>query len=177
MAKRSVGAFVTLMLGQLAFAAYRNYKDKRTELEGDYRTALRESQQEHAVAQADYEKYMLSLPNLVGDGSYSLVADTASGDKFALEAFTQYMDIMRGGNPGAAALLKMNLLGDPLTISVEISQAHVGTLEVASQPELAEAIRSQGGALTCDAQLRRLNYGDTYQLLLDVKLPIEIEEN
>ncbi len=120
---------------------------------------------------------MRSLPNLVGDGSYTLVADTASGDRFALEAFTQYMDIMRGGNPGAAALLQLNLLGDPLTISVEMSQAHVGTLEVASQPELAEAIRSKGGALTCDAQLRRLNYGDTYQLLLDVKLPIEIEEN
>ena len=177
MAKRSVGAFFALMLGQLAFAAYRNHKDRKTALEGDYRTALRESQQEHAVAQADYEKYMRSLPNLLGDGSYTLVANTSSGDRFALEAFTQYMEIMRGGNPGTPALLKMNLLGEPRTIAIDISQAHVGTLEVSSQPELAEAIRAQGGAVTCDAQLRRLNYGDTYQLLLDVKLPIEIEEN
>ena len=177
MAKRSVGAFVTLMLGQLAFAAYRNYKDKRTELEGDYRTALRDSQQQHAGQQAEYEEYLKSLPNLVGDESFTLVADTATGDKFALEAFTQYLDIMQKGDPGVVALLTVNLLGDPETIAIEVSQAHVGALSVAGQEVMAEAIKAQGGAVTCAAKLRRLNYGDTYQLLLDVKLPIEIQEN
>ena len=169
MAKRSVGAFVSLMLGQLAFAAYRNYKDKRTELEGDYRTALRDSQQQHAGEQADYEKYMRSLPNLVGDGSYTLVADTSTGDRFALESFTQYLDIIQKGEPGVAALLTIDLLGTPETINIELSQAHVGTLLVAEQQLLAEAIRQAGGAVTCDARIARLKYGDTYQLLLDVK--------
>jgi hypothetical protein len=177
MAKRSVGAFVSLMLGQLAFAAYRNYKDKRTELEGDYRTALRDSQQQHAGEQADYEKYMRSLPNLVGDGSYTLVADTSTGDRFALESFTQYLDIMQKGEPGVAALLKIDVFENPDAVEVELSGAHVAILSVADQQDLAEAIRLAGGAVTCDARLTRLKYGDTYQLLLDVKLPIEIEEN
>lgn len=177
MAKRSVGGFVALMLGQLAFAAYRNYKDKRTELEADYRTALRDSQQQHAGQQAEYEEYLKSLPNLVGDESFTLVADTSTGDKFALEAFTQYLDIMQKGDPGVVALLTVNLLGDPETIAIEVSQAHVGALAVAGQEVLAEAIKAQGGAVTCAAKLRRLNYGDTYQLLLDVKLPIEIQES
>ena len=174
MAKRSVGAFVSLMLGQLAFAAYRNYKDRRTELEGDYRTALRDSQQQHAGDQADYEKYMRSLPNLVGDGSYTLVADTSTGDRFALESFTQYLDIMQKGEPGVAALLTIDLMGDPDFINIELSQAHVGTLLVAEQLLLAEAIRQAGGAVTCDAKLVRLKYSDSYQLLLDVKPGFEI---
>jgi len=41
----------------------------------------------------------------------------------------------------------------------------------------AEAIRLAGGAVTCDAKLTRLKSRDTYQLLLDVKLPIEVERH
>jgi hypothetical protein len=84
---------------------------------------------------------------------------------------------MQKGDPGVVALLTVNLLGALETIAIEVSQAHVGTLAVAGQEVLAEAIKEQGGAVTCAAKLRRLNYGDTYQLLLDVKLPIEIQEN
>jgi hypothetical protein len=120
---------------------------------------------------------MRSLPNLVGDGSYTLVADTSTGDRFALESFTQYLDIMQKGEPGVAALLKIDVFENPDAVEVELSGAHVGILSVTEQQDLAEAIRLAGGAVTCDAQLTRLKSRDTYQLLLDVKLPIEIEEN
>jgi hypothetical protein len=50
---------------------------------------------------------------------------------------------------------------------------------IALQDSLAllPAMANAKGKVSCNANLRRLNYGDTCQLLLDVKLPVEIEEN
>lgn len=175
MAKRSIGGYMALLLGQLAFAAYRNYKDKKTALEGDYRTALRESQQQHSGQQAEYEAYVNELPKLIGDGSFTLVVDTSTGDKFALESFTQYLDIMHPGEQVLTALLSTDRDDEPTAIAVELSQAHVGYIPASDLEQMLAPLQQVGGDVTCNAKLRRLNYGDTYQLLLDIKLPLQFE--
>ena len=65
------------------------------------------------------------------DGSYTLVADTSTGDRFALESFTQYLDVMQKGEPGVAALLKIDVFENPDAVEVELSGAHVAILSVA----------------------------------------------
>jgi hypothetical protein len=62
-------------------------------------------------------------------------------------------------------------------VTVELSQAHVGIVTPQDSEALLAAMANTKGKVSCNARLRRLNYGDTYQLLLDVKLPIELEGN
>ena len=175
MAKRSFGSMFAAAAGYLAFAAYRGYKEKKQAAEGDYRTALRSAQQEHAVEQAAYESYVASLPKVLGDSTFGLVADTTTGDRFALEAFTQYLDLMHEKEQVLTAVLIAETSDEYPFITVELSQAHVGIVSPKDSEALLLAMVNTKGKVTCNAKLRRLNYGDTYQLLLDVKLPIEIE--
>jgi hypothetical protein len=175
MAKRSFGSLIAAVVGQLGFAAYRGYKEKRQAAEGEYRTAFRAAQQEKVTEQAEYEVYVAQLPRLIGDGSFGLVADTSTGDRFALEAFTQYLDIMHEGEQVLTAILIAEHATTPAFIAVELSQAHVGLLTPKDSEPILAAIANTSGKVSCSAKLRRLNYGDTYQLLLDVKLPVELE--
>ena len=177
MAKRSIGSMFAAAAGYLAFAAYRGYKEKKQTLEGDYRTAFRSAQKEHAGAQADYEAYVASLPKVLGNDTFGLVADTTTGDRFALESFTQYLDLMHGKEQVLTAVLIAETSAEHPFVTVELSQAHVGIVTPQDSEALLAAMANTQGKATCNAKLRRLNYGDTYQLLLDVKLPIEIEEN
>ena len=175
MSKRSFGSLIAAVVGQLGFAAYRGYKEKRQAAEGEYRTAFRAAQQEKAAEQAEYEAFVASLPKLIGDGSFGLVADTATGDRFALEAFTQYLDIMHEGEQVLTAILIAEHANTPAFIAVELSQAHVGLLTPKDSEPIFTAMANTSGKVSCNAKLRRLNYGDTYHLLLDVKLPVELE--
>jgi hypothetical protein len=175
MAKRSFGSIFAAAVGYLAFAAYRGYKEKKQAAEGDYRTAFRSAQREHAGAQAAYEGYVASLPKALGDGTFGLVADTTTGDRFALEAFTQYLDLMHEKEQVLTAVLIAETGIESPFVTVELSQAHVGIVSPKDSEPLLAAMANTKGKVTCSAKLRRLNYGDTYQLLLDVKLPIEIE--
>jgi hypothetical protein len=177
MAKRSFGSLIAALVGQLGFATYRGYKEKKQAAEGEYRTAFRAAQQEKATEQADYAAYVAKLPKLIGDGSFGLVADTATGDQFALESFTQYLDIMHEGEQVLTAILITELGNSPAFIAVELSQAHVGLLTPKDSVPILAAISNTSGKVSCNAKLRRLNYGDTYQLLLDVKLPVELERD
>lgn len=173
MAKRSFGSLIAALVGQLGFAAYRGYKEKRQAAEGQYRTAFRAAQQEKATEQADYAAYVAKLPRLIGDGTFGLVADTATGDRFALEAFTQYLDTMHEGEQVLTAILIAEHANTPAFIAVELSQAHVGLLTPKDSEPILAAISNTSGKVSSNAKLRRLNYGDAYQLLLDVKLPVE----
>lgn len=175
MSKRSFGSLIAAVVGQLGFAAYRGCKGKKQAAEGEYRTAFRAAQQEKATEQAEYETYVSKLPKLIGDGSFGLVADTATGDRFALEAFTQYLDIMHEGEQVLTAVLIAEHGNTPPFLAVELSQAHVGLITPKDSEPILAAMANTSGKLSCNAKLRRLNYGDTYQLLLDVKLPVEFE--
>ena len=175
MAKQSFGGFIAALLGQIGFAAYQGYKEKKQRLEGEYRSAFRSAQQEHAGAQAEYEAYVATLPKVLGDESFGLVADTSTGDKFALESFTHFLDIMHPGEQVLTAILIAETSNTPPFVAVELSQAHVGLVSPADSEPLLEAMAQTAGKVTCHAKLRRLNYGDTYQLLLDAKLPVQFE--
>lgn len=175
MAKRSFGSIFAAAVGYLAFKAYRGYKEKKQTAEGHYRTALRSAQQEHAVEQAEYGAYVASLPTVLGDGTFGLVADTTTGDRFALEAFAQYLDVMHEKEQVLTAVLIAETSIESPFVTVELSQAHVGIVSARDSETLLAAMANTEGKVSCSAKLRRLNYGDTYQLLLDVKLPIEIE--
>ena len=175
MSKRSFGSFIAAVLGQVAFAAFRGYKDKKRSLEGEYRSALRDAQQEHASEQVAYESYVASLPKVLGDGTFGLVADTTTGDRFALESFTQFLDLMHDNEQVLTAVLIAETSVEHPFVAVELSQAHVGIIAPRDSHVLLLAMGETIGKVTCNAKLRRLNYGDTYQLLLDVKLPVEFE--
>lgn len=175
MSKRSFGTFIAALVGQVAFAAYRGYKEKKQQAEGDYRTAFRAAQQEKATEQAEYEALVAGLPRLLGDGAFGLVADTTTGDKFALEAFTTHLDVMYREEQVLTAVLSAETSYEPAFLAVELSQAHVGLVSPKDSVPILEALANTSGKVTCSAKLRRLNYGDTYQLLLDVKLPVELE--
>jgi hypothetical protein len=163
------------VVGQLAYAAYRGYKEKKQTAEGDYRTAFRAASQEKASEQAQYEAFVAQLPRLAGDGTFGLVADTATGDRFALAAFTQYLGIMHEGEQVLTAVLIAEHVNTPPFLAVELSQAHVGLITPKDSEPILAAMANTSGKLRCNAKLRKLNYGDTYQLLLDVKLPVEFE--
>ena len=175
MAKRSFGSIVAAAVGYLAFSAYKGYKDKKHALEGDYRAAFRDAQQEQASQQAEYEAYVASLPKVLGEGTFGLVADTATGDRFALESFTQYLDLMHDNEQVLTAVLIAETSVEHPFVTVELSQAHVGIVAPKDSQALLIAMGEIQGKVSCSAKLRRLNYGDTYQLLLDVKLPVELE--
>jgi len=177
MAKRSIGSMFAAAAGYLAFAAYRGYKEKKQTLEGEYRTAFRSAQKEHAGAQAEYEAYVASLPKVLGDETFGLVGDTTTGDRFALESFTQYLDLMQDKEQVLTAVLTAESSAECSFVTVELSQAHVGIVTPQDSVALLAAMANTQGRATCTAKLRRLKSRDTYQLLLDVKLPIEIEEN
>lgn len=175
MAKRSLGSMFAATAGYLAFAAYRGYKEKKQTLEGEYRTAFRSAQREHAGEQAEYEAYVAALPKVLGNDTFGLVADTTTGDRFALESFTQYLNLMHDKEQVLTAVLIAETSSEHPFVTVELSQAHVGIVAPQDSEALLSAMANTRGKVTCNARLRRLNYGDTYQLLLDVKLPIEVE--
>ena len=175
MAKRSFGSIVAAAIGDVAFSAYRGYKERKHAAEGEYRAAFRDAQQEHASEQAEYEGYVASLPKVLGNGTFGLVADTTTGDRFALESFTQFLDLMHDSEQVLTAVLIAETSVEYPFVTVELSQAHVGIIAPRDSQALLGAMGESMGKVSCSAKLRRLNYGDTYQLLLDVKLPVEFE--
>ena len=175
MAKRSFGSIVAAAIGYVAFSAYRGYKERKHAAEGEYRAAFRDAQQEHSSEQAEYEGYVASLPKVLGNGTFGLVADTTTGDRFALESFTQFLDLMHDSEQVLTAVLIAETSVEYPFVTVELSQAHVGIIAPRDSQALLGAMGESMGKVSCSAKLRRLNYGDTYQLLLDVKLPVEFE--
>ena len=65
----------------------------------------------------------------------------------------------------------------PITAAYRFSVTRISNFACQDSLALLSAMANAKGKVTCNANLRRLIYGDTYQLLLDVKLPIELEEN
>jgi hypothetical protein len=65
----------------------------------------------------------------------------------------------------------------PITAAYRFSVTRISIFAYQDSLALLSAMADAKREDTCNASRRRLNYGDTYQLLLDVKSPVEIEEN
>ena len=164
------GGFLAF-LGGLAAAAIRANSQRRRELEENYRRELKKAESELAEEQAEYEQYVLSLPAVRGNGRFTQEVDTTYGEMFALDSYSQYLDIMHEPGQHFTVLLEYQPGEDEGSIRVEGGGATLGHIPLDQEDYLCDFLEELGNEVTCNAQLTKLVHGG-YDLYLDIARPV-----
>ena len=157
-------------LGGLAAAAIKANSQRRRELEENYRRELKKAESELAEEQAEYEQYVLSLPALRGNGRFTQEVDTTYGEMFALDSYSQYLEIMHEPGQHFRVLLEYQPGEDEGSIRVEGGEATLGHIPLDQEDHLCDFLEELGNEVTCSAQLTKLVHGG-YDLYLDIARP------
>ena len=163
------GGFLAF-LGGLAAAAIKANSQRRRELEENYRRELKKAESELAEEQAEYEQYVLSLPALRGNGRFTQEVDTTYGEMFALDSYSQYLEIMHEPGQHFTVLLEYQPGEDAGSIRVEGGEATLGHIPLDQEDYLCDFLEELGNEVTCNAQLTKLVHGG-YDLYLDIARP------
>lgn len=163
------GGFLAF-LGGLAAAAIKANSQRRRELEENYRRELKKAESELAEEQAEYEQYVLSLPALRGNGRFTQEVDTTYGEMFALDSYSQYLEIMHEPGQHFTVLLEYQPGEDEGSIRVEGGEATLGHIPLDQEDYLCDFLEELGNEVTCSAQLTKLVHGG-YDLYLDIARP------
>ena len=163
------GGFLAF-LGGLAAAAIKANSQRRRELEENYRRELKKAESELAEEQAEYEQYVLSLPALRGNGRFTQEVDTTYGEMFALDSYSQYLEIMHEPGQHFTVLLEYQPGEDEGSIRVEGGEATLGHIPLDQEDYLCDFLEELGNEVTCNAQLTKLVHGG-YDLYLDIARP------
>jgi hypothetical protein len=157
-------------LGGLAAAAIKANSQRRRELEENYRRELKKAESELAEEQAAYEQYILSLPALRGNGRFTQEVDTTYGEMFALDSYSQYLELMHEPGQHFTVLLEYQPGEGEGSIRVEGGEATLGHIPLDQEDYLCDFLEELGNEVTCNAQLTKLVHGG-YDLYLDIARP------
>ena len=157
-------------LGGLGAAMWREGTKQRRHLEENYRREVRKATSEHAEEQAEYDAYVTSLPKLKGNGRFDQEVDTTYGDVFALDAYSQYLELMHEPGQHFTVVLELQEGEEEGSIRVDGGQATLGHIPYEDEGYLMEFLEDFGGDVTCDAKLTKLVHGG-YDLHLDIARP------
>ena len=169
------GGFLAF-LGGLAAAAWKANNQRRQELEENYRRELKKAEAEQAEEQAEYEAYILSLPALQGNGRFTQEVDTTYGEMFALDSYSQYLELMHEPGQHFTVLLEYQPGEDEGSIRVEGGQATLGHIPYEQEDYLCDLLEELDSDVTCNAQLTKLVHCG-YDLYLDIARPAKLLES
>ena len=113
---------------------------------------------------------MTSLPKLKGNGRFDQEVDTTYGDVFALDAYSQYLELMHEPGQHFTVFLELQEGEEEGSIRVDGGQATLGHIPYEDEGYLMEFLEDLGGDVACDAKLAKLVHGG-YDLHLDIARP------
>ena len=168
---RKFSSQLLALLGSFAAAAWRANQQKRKVLEDNYRSEVRKAQSEMAEELAEYDAYVNSLPALVGNGRFDQEVDTTYGDVFALDSYSQYLELMHTPDQPFQVILCYQEGEEEGEIMVEAGQATVGHIPLDQEEEYAVFLEELDSEVRCDARLTKLASGG-YDLYLNIARPL-----
>jgi hypothetical protein len=101
--------------------------------------------------------------------------DTTYGDVFALDAYSQYLELMHEPGQHFTVFLELQEGEEEGSIRVDGGQATLGHIPYEDEGYLMEFLEEHGGDVTCDAKLTKLVHGG-YDLFLDIQRPVEVQD-
>lgn len=166
------GGFLAGLVG-IFVAAWRQSQKERLRAEQNYRTEIKKATS-GSVEQAEYEKLVMSAPLILGNNRFDFRVFTGFADRFALDSFSQYLEIMHDKDADFFALLKHNpdLDSDQGDVIVEAGQAIIGHLYFADETEISDLLLEHP-LLRASCKITKLVDGD-YQVWLDIETEPEI---
>lgn len=158
-------------LAAVLFGAWQGAKRERVKAEEQYRRAVAAELQNHAAEQASFEAMMARVPALRGDGKFAQAVDLEFADRFALDAFTQYLDLTQDN--GATIWATISFFGDyedepGQRLEVMVSEAELGYIPAGDEAKYF-ALLEREGMVKCVAKLAKTN--GLFELHLDIAHP------
>lgn len=149
------------------------YRRKRKQTRDKW-SSLEKAKKRLAPEQAAYDKMLMALPKLAGDGSFS---QQVVGEKAYAEALNNYAEYLKHYHPGedvvwAIVELQPDNPHDSNAVRVEIGQATVGYIPRDQAPQFGSELKALGGRASCDAKFVFARQGQYHSLLLDVVRPL-----
>jgi len=96
--------------------------------------------------------------------------DTTHGDVFALDAYSQYLELMHGPGQHFTVFLELQEGEEECSIRVDGGQATLGHIPYEDEGYLMEFLEELGGDVACDSKLTKLVHGG-HDLHLDIARP------
>lgn len=165
------GAYLGLILGQLAIAGYKSYKKQRKELLAEYQVMARTELANHAVEQASFEDNLAGLPSFEGDEGFGVKLDLSFADTYALEQFYLYLEsTSQKGFPVTAVISRAQ--GEQ--VRVEISQAFIATISGELGGQLYFLLKAAPYGATCLTRITKSK--GAFAVHLDLASPPQIKK-
>lgn len=117
--------------------------------------------------QAAYEADMASLPEVKGDGTFSVEIDLTDADLESLESLHTYLEVKGLKRQTLATALVAFQSGCQLAVAVELSQAQMGVIHGPFGEKLFAFIDGVGGRARCSGKLIRSSDNE-FRLFIDV---------
>jgi hypothetical protein len=173
-AKKGFGTAFLAFLGTVIVSSIKEHQKNKAKLEADYKRAYQKEKKNFDQEQAEFDAYVLSLPVLKGDDSFSVATDLDKADGFALKAFTVHLDVMH--EIGQPVWVVIYYTGDSEPagekLSLQISDAEMGYVAQSEEQSFIAVVQKGGDLVRCAGMLSKA--GDGHQLWLDIARPPEL---
>lgn len=152
-------------------------RSRKKKLKGpvDQWDAFEEEAKKQSKEQERYDRYMMGLPELVGDETYSMEVSGTLAYKETLDNFLSWMERYHPGKSEINVILEtVESDGDyGEEIRIEAGQAVIGFISYEDDDEIIDELDELGGKARASARLVRLPNGEN-SLAIDVVRPLRL---
>lgn len=148
------------------------YRRKKKQAKSNWDRAVKK----YAGQQKRYEEFMNSLPQLLGDGSFS---QEVRGEQAYKDTIDMYGQFLQDHHPGEDEILVMVELEpenryDPNAVRVDAGQATIGYIPIEEAEQFGKELKELGGRAACTARLYWSPDDGKSSITLDVVRPLRV---
>lgn len=154
----------------------RIFRGKKRKGPVDQWEAFEEAARKKEKLQERYDRYMMSLPELAGDGSYSQPLRGEYAYRETLENFGQWLDRYHPGKNEINAIVEVvkSKDGNQSSVRVEAGDAVIGFIPREIAGEFAKELEALGGVARAGAKFHWSREDGHHSISLDVVRPLRI---
>jgi hypothetical protein len=156
-------------LGAWAYFSHKARKEKKKE-DAIYDRAIRDAVEEHSSEQADYDRWVKSLPTIYGPSEFNVRVNTHFADEGVIDMYAEYLERLFDLDQTFVAVLEFekDKAQRKWAIKVEVSQATFGYLHHPSNEEICQELEEFDGKATCLARIKQDGLTKQYEDFLDL---------
>ena len=168
-----------IVLALLATAAYFAVRARQERRRDNliYEQAILDAREEYAPNQDEYDKWVTSLPQVYGPGTFNVRINSMEAEPGVIEAYAEYLERLHTLKQEFFVVLERetNNPRHKHAIRVEVSQATCGYLHDAANEEICSELEQVGGQAACLARMKKNEFTGQYFVYLDLDLPLVID--
>ena len=159
-----------VLFGLLVWFLYSRRKKKQAKSNWD------RAVKKYASQQKQYESFMNSLPQLLGDGTFS---QEVRGEQAYKETIDMYGQFLQDHHPGEDEILVMVEVEphnryDPNAVRVDAGQATIGYIPREESAQFGKELQELGGRAACTARLYWSPQDGRSSITLDLVRPLRV---